>query len=40
VRKSKQAGITVTDTIGDAAYSEKDTIYFAQENDFHLVSKD
>jgi IS5 family transposase len=39
VEKSKQAGIEVTDIIGDAAYSEKENIAYAKENNINLVSK-
>ena len=39
VAKSEQAGIEVTDIIGDAAYSEKDNIAYAKENNINLVSK-
>ena len=39
VAKSEQAGIEITDIIGDAAYSEKDNIAYAKENNINLVSK-
>lgn len=39
VVKSEQAGIEVTDIIGDAAYSEKENIAYAKENNINLVSK-
>lgn len=39
VAKSKQAGIEVNDIIGDAAYSEKENIAYAKENNINLVSK-
>lgn len=39
VAKSEQAGIEVTDIIGDAAYSEKENIAYAKENNINLVSK-
>lgn len=39
VSKSEQAGIEVRDIIGDAAYSEKDNIAYAKENNISLVSK-
>lgn len=39
VRKSQRAGIQVIDIIGDAAYSEKDNIQYADEEDIHLVAK-
>jgi len=39
VAKSEQAGIEVRDIIGDAAYSEKENIGYAKENNLRLVSK-
>lgn len=39
VAKSEQAGIGVADIIGDAAYSEKENIAYAKENNINLVSK-
>jgi len=39
VAKSQQAGIKVADIIGDAAYSEKENIAYAKENNINLVSK-
>lgn len=39
VEKSKQAGVTVSDIIGDAAYSEKENIGYATENNISLISK-
>ena len=39
VAKSEQAGIEVTDIIGDAAYSEKENIIYAKEKNINLVSK-
>lgn len=39
VEKSKQAGIEVKEVIGDAAYSEKQNISYATENEFDLISK-
>jgi len=39
VAKSEQAGIEITDIIGDAAYSEKENIAYAKENNINLVSK-
>lgn len=39
VAKSEQAGIDVRDIIGDAAYSEKENIGYAKENNIRLVSK-
>ena len=37
--KSEQAGIEVTDIIGDAAYSEKENIAYAKANNIRLISK-
>jgi len=39
VVKSEQAGIEITDIIGDAAYSEKDNIAYAKDNNINLISK-
>lgn len=39
VAKSEQSGIEVRDIIGDAAYSEKENIIYAKENNINLVSK-
>jgi transposase len=39
VSKTEQAGINVDDIIGDAAYSEKENIAYAKENNINLVSK-
>jgi len=39
VAKSEQSGIEVRDIIGDAAYSEKENIAYARENNISLVSK-
>ena len=39
VRKSEKAGIEINDIIGDAAYSEKENIAYAIENNINLVSK-
>lgn len=39
VEKSEDAGIELTDVIGDAAYSEKENIAYAKENNINLVSK-
>jgi len=39
VAKSEHTGIEVTDIIGDAAYSEKENIAYAKENNINLVSK-
>ncbi len=37
--KTEQAGIKVADIIGDAAYSEKENIAYANENNINLVSR-
>jgi transposase len=39
VEKSEQSGIEVSDIIGDAAYSERENIGYAQENNINLISK-
>lgn len=39
VRKMEKNGVTVENIVGDGAYSEKDLIEFANENEIHLVSK-
>lgn len=39
VEKSKQAGMEIEDIIGDAAYSEKENIAYANENNIKLISK-
>ena len=39
IEKSKKAGIDVKTIIGDAAYSEKENIEFANGNNFELISK-
>jgi transposase len=39
VKKSQDAGLEIEDIIGDAAFSEKDNIIFAKNNDINLVSK-
>lgn len=39
IEKSQKAGIKIKTLIGDTAYSEKDNIQFAKENDMKLVSK-
>jgi transposase len=39
VEKSQEAGLAVDTVIGDTAYSEKDNIQYAKENDIQLVSK-
>jgi hypothetical protein len=39
ITKSEQAGIEISDIIGDAAYSEKDNIAYTKENNINLVSK-
>lgn len=37
--KSSKAGITIENIIGDAAYSEKDNIDYAKENEINLIAK-
>lgn len=39
VRKTEEAGLEVENIVGDGAYSEKDNIEYAAENDIHLVSR-
>jgi len=39
IEKSQQAGITVEEIIGDAAYSEKGNLDYAQEKNMKLISK-
>lgn len=39
VEKSREAGIEVDTIIGDAAYSEKENIVYAEEEEINLVSK-
>lgn len=39
VEKSKEAGIQVKTIIGDTAYSEKENVSYAKNNDIELVSK-
>ena len=39
VRKSRENGINVEEIIGDAAYSEKDNINYAKEEEIKLISK-
>ncbi|EMK3032337.1 IS1182 family transposase [Mangrovibacillus sp. Mu-81] len=39
VEKSKEAGIEVKEVIGDAAYSEKQNLKYANEHEFELISK-
>ena len=39
VEKSKLAGVEVEDIIGDAAYSEKENLEYAKEEDIKLISK-
>lgn len=39
VKKSKEAGMEIDTLIGDAAYSEKENICYAKENEMALVSK-
>jgi hypothetical protein len=39
IEKSKKAGIEIETVIGDAAYSEKGNIEYANKNEFQLVAK-
>ena len=39
VRKMEENGVAVDNIVGDGAYSEKELIEFANDNDIHLVSK-
>lgn len=39
VEKSREAGIKVDTIIGDAAYSEKENIEYAEQEEINLVSK-
>lgn len=39
VRKMEENGVHVENIVGDGAYSEKELIEFANQNDLHLVSK-
>jgi len=39
IEKSQETGMKVETVIGDTAYSEKDNIRYAKENNFELVSK-
>jgi len=39
VEKSKEAGIEVKEVIGDAAYSGKENLEYATENEFELIAK-
>jgi hypothetical protein len=39
IEKSQDAGMTVEEVIGDAAYSEKDNIDYTKENNIRLISK-
>lgn len=39
VKKSKSAGIEVENIIGDAAYSEKENLEYAKEEDIKLIAK-
>ena len=39
VEKSRSAGIEVEDVIGDAAYSEKENLEYAKEEDIKLIAK-
>ena len=39
VKKMEENGVVVENIVGDGAYSEKELIEFAKDNDIHLVSK-
>lgn len=39
VEKSREAGINVKGVIGDAAYSEKDNLDYAKEEEFQLIAR-
>src|SRR5699024_1254165 len=39
IEKSRENGIEVNEVIGDAAYSEKDNIKYAKEEEIRLISK-
>ncbi len=39
IEKSRQTGMEIDTVIGDAAYSEKDNIQYANQNELQLVSK-
>lgn len=39
IEKSQEAGMTVEEVIGDAAYSEKKNLEYTKENDITLISK-
>ena len=39
IEKSQETGMEIETVIGDTAYSEKDNIHYAKENELQLVSK-
>lgn len=39
VEKSKKSGVTVDEVLGDTAYSEKDNLQYAKDEEFKLISK-
>ena len=39
VEKTKEAGVKVETVIGDAAYSEKENLEYAENNDMEIVAK-
>ena len=39
IEKSRETGMEIETVIGDTAYSEKDNIQYAKENELQLVSK-
>ena len=39
IEKSQEAGVEVTEVIGDAAYSEKKNLEYAKENEIALISR-
>ena len=39
IKKSQETGMEIETIIGDTAYSEKDNIHYAKENELQLVSK-
>ena len=39
IEKSQETGMEIEIVIGDTAYSEKDNIHYAKDNELQLVSK-
>ena len=39
IEKSQETGMEINTVIGDTAYSEKDNIHYAKENEIQLISK-